>query len=182
MVEGAVREIIQHVHRQNAFNESVRASFTSLAEQVNKHQSNFTEVVQVLKAHEEFIVNTGTAYQQMAQCINSLVQTSENNTVWISSVMRETQEQTQVLRQHELGLRVQAEVIKSVVNQQQQQQQQETATRTVPTVEELDDNNQTGPGFQNGPSPQTGPPDKLAFGVVIQVPQVPMNMEVTPVF
>ena len=111
-IETAIARLMEQLQRQISFNEGVRASFTSLGEEVNKHQNNFREVARIFQAHEEHIIKTGAAYQQMAQCINSLVRESENNTVWISSVMRETQEQTQVLRQHEFGLQVQAEVIK----------------------------------------------------------------------
>ena len=53
-----------------------------------------------------------------------------------------------VLRQHELGLQVQAEVIKSG-------ESTTTTTKnsgTVPTVTELDDNNEAGHDFQNGQS------------------------------
>ena len=158
----------------------MRASFTSLAEEVNRHQSNFGEVVRIFQAHEEYIVKTGTAYQEMAQSINALVQDSENKTVWISSLMRDSQEKTQVLRQHQLGLQVQAEVIKSVVNQQQPPHQ--GVAGTGPTVTDLDDENGPGQNFQGGPSPQTGPPGRLSFGVRFEPPQVPTSMPLTPLF
>ena len=146
---------------RTTFNDSVRASFTSLAEEVNKHQDNFTEVVRIFRIHEQHIVQNGAASQEMARCINTLVQDSEKKTVWISSLMRDSQEQMQVLRRHEVGLHVQAEVLKSAVNQQAQQR--ETATRTVPTVEEFDDNSETVQNFPNGLSPQAGPPGRLSF-------------------
>ena len=179
MIEGAIADIVEHVKRQISFNDGVKASFTSLAEVVNKHQNNFTEVVRIFKIHEQRIAQNGAASQEMARCINTLVQDSEKKTVWISSLMRDSQEQMQVLRRHEVGLHVQAEVLKSAVNQQARQR--ETATRTVPTVEELDDNNETVQNFPNGPSPQTGPPNLFPFGM-IERPEVPTNMEVTPVF
>ena len=76
----------------------------------------------------------GAASQEMAQRINALIQENENETVWISSLM-ESHEQTQVLRKHQLGLQVQAEVIKAVANHHDQQQpQQQGATGTGPTV------------------------------------------------
>ena len=176
-METTIAQIVEHAQYQNAFNEAVRASFTSLAGEVNKHQNNLTEMVQVLKAHEEYMVKTGAASQDMAQCINALVQENANQTVWISSLMRETREQTQVLQRHEVGLHVQAEVLKSAVNQQAQRDT--ASTRTVPTVEEPDDNNETVQNFPNFPSPQTGPPGFFPF-VAIEPPQVPTNMELTP--
>ena len=70
-------------------------------------------------------------------------------------MMRESQEQTQIIRQHHLGLQVQAEVIKTVVNQQQQQQD----TRTGPTVSDADDNqDQDRLDFLSGQNLNTGPP------------------------
>ena len=180
VLEAAIKRIEGNAQHQNAFNEAVRASFTSMAEEVNRHQNNFTEVVQVIKAHEEYMVRTGAATQDMAQCINALVQENANQTVWISSLVRETQEQTQVLQRHEVGLHVQAHMIKTVVNQQQQQRETATA-RTVPTVEELDNDNEPGQNFPNGPSPHAGPPDRLVF-YTIEPPQVPTNMEITPSF
>ena len=75
--------------------------------------------------------------------------------MWISSLMRESQEQTQILRQHHLGLQVQAEVIKTVVNQQQQQKD----TGKGPTVSDADDDQDPDHlGFLGGKNPNTGPP------------------------
>ena len=153
-IEAAVAQIMEQVKRQNAFNEGVRASFTSLAEDVKKHNDNFHEVARIFKAHEEHIVKTGAASQEMAHYINALIKENENKNVWISSLMRESQEQTQVLRQHHLGLQVQAEVIKTVVNQQQQ-----TATRQGPTVSDADDDQDRDRlDFLSGQNPDIGPP------------------------
>ena len=85
----------------NSFNYAVRASFTSLAEQVNKRQDNFREVVRIFQAHEEYIVKTGEASQEMAQNINAFIRESEKKTLWIGNLMRDAQEKTRVLRQHE---------------------------------------------------------------------------------
>ena len=153
-METAIVLIAEQVQRHISFNEGVRASFTSLAEEVGKHQNNFQEVARIFQAHEEHIVKTGAATQEMAQYINALIKENENKTVWISSLMRESQEQTQVLRQHQLGLQVQAEVIKAVVNQEQQQ----TATGTGPTVSEADVQDSDRLDFLGGQNPNTGPP------------------------
>ena len=67
--------------------------------------------------------------------------------------MRESQEQTHVLREHQLGLQVQAEVIKTVVNQQQQ-----TASGKGPIVSEADDQDSDRLDFLGGQNPNTGPP------------------------
>ena len=123
-MEITIAKIAEHVQRQMSFNEGVRAPFTSVAEEVGKHQNNFREVVRILQTHEEHIVMNGAASQEMAQRINALIEENANKTVWISSLMRESQEQTRVLQQHQLGLQVQAEVIKVVANQQQQPPQQ----------------------------------------------------------
>ena len=81
-----------------------RASFTRLSEMVGKHRNNFREVARILQTHEEHMAKTGAASQEMAQYINALIEENANKTVWISSLMRDSQEQTRVLRQHQLGL------------------------------------------------------------------------------
>ena len=80
-LEASFSEVVEQVQRQNLFNEGVRASFTSLAEELKKHQDNFREVVRILQTHEEYIVKTGEASQEMAQNINALIKDSENKTV-----------------------------------------------------------------------------------------------------
>ena len=139
-IETSIAQIVEQVQRQDTFNEGVRASFTSLAEEIGKHQDNFREVARIFQAHEEHMAKTGAASQEMAQYINALIKENENKTVWISSLMRESQEQTQVLRQHHLGLQVHAEVIKAIVagRQQQQPQQCQTIATTGPTVTVID--------------------------------------------
>ena len=158
----------------------MRASFTSVSEEVGRHQNNFREVVRILQTHEEHMVKTGATSQEMAQRINALIQENANKTVWISSLMRDSQEQTRVLRQHQLGLQVQAEVIKAVANQQQNQQQQ-GVTGTGPTVTDVDDHNDDRLDFSNVPSPNSGPPNNGGFGVAMkEVPQVPTSMDMVP--
>ena len=184
-LETSVTQIVEQVQRQNMFNEGVRASFTSLAEDVNKHKDNFREVARIFQAHEEYIVKTGAASQEMAQYINALIKENENKTAWISSLTRENQEQTQVLRQHELGLQVQAESIKIVVNQQQQQkpQPQQAATRQGPTVSELDnDQDSDRLDFLGGLNPNSGPPNSGPFGAANRVVQVPATLEIVQMF
>ena len=135
--------------------------------------------------HEDYIVKTGAASQEMAQYINALIKENENKTVWISSLMRENQEQTNVLRQHQLGLQVQAEVIKTVVNQQQNQQaqQQQSVTRTGLTVSEFDnDQDQDHLDFPGGQNPNSGPPNSGPFGAANRVVQVPANLEIVQMF
>ena len=172
---------MEHVQRQNIFNEGVRASFTSLAEDVKKHHDNFREVARIFQAHEEYIVKTGAASQEMAHYINALIKENENKTVWISSLVRESHEQTNVLRQHELGLQVQAEVIRRVANQQSQQQG--TATGTGPTLSEVD-NEHDGDSldFPGGQNPNQGPPNNGPFGAAKQIVQVHMIMEIEQMF
>ena len=40
-IETAIKRIGEQIERQHTFNEGVRASFTSLSEEVGKHQDNF---------------------------------------------------------------------------------------------------------------------------------------------
>ena len=87
-IEATIAQMVEQVQRQNMFNEGVRASFTSLAEVIGKHQDNFLEVVRIFQAHEEHMAKTGAASQEMAQYINALIKENENKTVWISSLMR----------------------------------------------------------------------------------------------
>ena len=125
------------------------------------------------------MAKTGAASQEIAQYINALIKENENKTAWISSLVREYQEKTHILRQHELGLHVHAEVIKRVTSQQSQQRE---TPGTVPTVTELDEGNETGQDFQNGQSPHTRPPDTSSFGVVNHVPQVPTSIQIVQMF
>ena len=169
-----ILQIMEQIQRQDLFNEGVRASFTSLEEDVKKHNYNFREVARIFQAHEEYIAKTGAASQEMAQCINALTKENENKTAWISSLMRETREQTQVLRQHHLGLQVQAEVIKDIIAGQQQPQPQhcQTITAIGPTVTEIDeDDDEDRRDFLGGPSPYKGPPTSGSWQVTTKPPR-----------
>ena len=116
----------------------------------------------------------------MAQSINALIQDKENKTVWISSLVRDSQEKTQVLRQHQLGLQVQAEVIKVVATQQQQHPPQQGVAGTGPTVSEVDEQDGDRLDFLGGQNPNTGPPNNGPFGAANQIPQVTMDMSIVP--
>ena len=174
-LESALTEIVGHVQQQTAFSESVRASFAGLVEEVQRHQDCFQEVVRVLQNHEQHIATNGVASQEMAQRINALAQESEKNTMWISGVMRETNAQSQVIREQHVKQHVLAEVMRRIVVQAQQQDQQ-SARATQVTVAEVDD--ETGPGFPGFPSPQESPPNHGAFGVVNEIPTIPTSMEI----
>ena len=93
--------------------------------------------------------------------------------------MRESQEQTRVLRQHELGLQVQAEVIKVVANHQQQPPQR-GATGTSPTVTEVNDQDGDHLDFLGGQNPNTGPPNPGQSGAN-QIQQDSTGMAVVPI-
>ena len=112
VIEAATMEIVQHVRQQEIFNGSVRASIDGLESQVNTQQTNFDEVVRVLQAHETHCVKTGSAASDMAQFINALAQENEKKTLWIGSLMKESQAQAGVLRQHQAGQEVLAEAMK----------------------------------------------------------------------
>ena len=132
-------------------------------------------MVRVLQNHEQYIATNGVASHEMAQRINALAQESEKNTMWISGVMRETNAQSQAIREQHVKQQVLAEVMRRIVVQAQQQDQQ-SARATQVTVAEVDD--ETGPGFPGGPSPQESPPNPGAFGVVNEIPQIPTSMEI----
>ena len=176
-METTIAKIAEHVQRQMSFNEGVRASFTSVSEEVKQHQNNFREVVRILQTHEEYMAKTGAASQEMAQRINALIQENENKTVRISSLMRDSQEKTQVLRQHQLGLQVQAEVIKAVANQHQNPPQQQGSTGTSPTVVEVNEQDGDHLDFLGCQNPNTGPPNPGESGSS-QIQQVSTGMAI----
>ena len=93
--------------------------------------------------------------------------------------MNEYQAQTEVLRQHQLGLQVQAEVIKRIINgQHPQQQPQQGVAGTGLTVSEVDDQDRDHRDFQGVQNPNSVPPNNGLFGAVIQFSQVPTNLEI----
>ena len=115
----------------------------------------------------------------MEQYINALVQENEQKNLWIGSLVRESEAQTQVLRQHHLGQQVLAEVIKKMARQQPPQQAtQSPVPSTQPMVTEVDDDRPS-QDFQSGPSPHTRPPDGQLWNLAPEMPQVPMTMEIT---
>ena len=98
VIEAAIMEIMQHARQQEIFKGSVRASIDGLENQVKSHQNNFEEVMRVLQAHETYIVKNASAAREMAQFITALAQENEKKTVWIGSLMKESQTQASVLR------------------------------------------------------------------------------------
>ena len=177
VVEAAITKIAQYTERQDPFNKSANSSISALVEEVKVHQGHFQEVAKILQGHEQHIVNSGAASQEMAQYINALVQENEKKSLWIGTLMKEVQAQAQALQQHEMGQRVLAEMLKFVMNHRPAQHQHKTETGTSPVVTEVDDISCADLGFRSGPNPNEGPPDIGAFGVMTQLPQVPDKME-----
>ena len=173
----AFAQIAQHVEGQATFNESTKKSIACLENQVKIHQDNIHEVVRILQAHEQYIVNTGSITQGIARNVVELSKDNEKNRLWIGELMRETQAQTQVLRQHEMGQQALAGVIKVMMTQQPQQQPQQTVTGSGPTVTEVDDDNGDVLNFTGGQSPQTGPPDIGSLTMSIKPPRPPRSKE-----
>ena len=103
-----------------------------------------------------------------------------SKTVWISSSMRDSQEKTQVIRQHQLGLQVQAEVIKKVANHQHHPLQQQGAMGNGPTMTEADDQDGDHLDFMGGQNPNTGPPNPGPFGAN-QIQQVSTGTAIVPI-
>ena len=118
VLDSAVTHVCESVQRLNAFTESASAAITGLVQEVQKHQDNFREVGRILLNHEEHIHQTGVASQEMAQYINALIEESQKKTLLVGSLMRENQEQNQVLQRHEIGQHVLAEFLKDVANRQ----------------------------------------------------------------
>ena len=90
--------------------------------------------------------------------------------------MRESQAQEDVLRQHEMGQKVLAEVIRRIAVQQEQQksqpQQGQAITGTVSTVTEFDDDQDNHRlDFLTGPNPHDGPPNGGTGQVTAKLPE-----------
>ena len=155
IMENANTQIAERIWQQNAFNESARTSVAGGVEEIKKHKERFQELVRVLQNHEQHIAANGVASHEMAQYINALAHDNENKNLWITSLMKESQAQAEVLRQHHLGQQVLAEVIKMMASHQQQQQpqqpQQQNAAENGPTVTVVDDNGVDRLDFQGGP-------------------------------
>ena len=133
--------------------------------------------MRIFKNHEERIAQTGVVSGGMAQYINALVEETEKTKAWVGSLMRESQEQEKVLRQHEMGQRVLAEVIRRITVQQEQQQaqppQEKTITGPGPTVTEIDDDgDQDRLDFLGGPNPHEGPPNSGTGHVTSKGPRI----------
>ena len=163
-IETGMMEIVQHIRQHEAFNRSVKTSIDGLEKQVQIHWDNFGHVVRIFRNHEEHIAKNGLVSEGMAQYINALVEESEKTKLWVGSLMRESQAQEDVLRQHEIGQQVLAEVIRRIAVQQTQQQSQppeaQAITGTGPTVTEVDDNEDPDRlDFLGGPNPHEGPPN-----------------------
>ena len=132
-----------------------------------------------MQVHEQHIVHSGAVTQEMAQYINALIQENQQKSASIASLVNEYQAQTEVLRQHQLGLQIQAEVIKRIMTgEHPQQQPRQGVTRTGPTVSDADDHDQDHLDFRGVQNPNSGPPNNGPVGVAIQIPQVPVNMEI----
>ena len=165
-----------------AFNESTRTSVVGVVEETKKHQEHFQEVVRVLQNHEQHILTNGVASQEMAQYVNALALDNENKKQWITSLMKESQAQAEVLRQHHLGQQVLAEVIKEMADPwqqpQPQQQRQQITAENGPTLTIVDDEDGTRLDFTGGPSPHPTPPDIGSMRMEIEPQQAPYQTQV----
>ena len=181
IVENAITQIAEHIQQQTAFNESTRTSVAEVVEETKKHQEHFQEVVRVLQNHEQHILTNGVASQEMAQYVNALALDNENKKQWFTSLMKESQAQAEVLRQHHLGQQVLAEVIKRMADPwqqpQPQQQCQQITAENGPTVTVVDDDDGTRLDFMGGPSPHPTPPDIGSMRMVIEPKQTPYQTQ-----
>ena len=115
VLETAITRIVEHAEQQNVFNESSRSSFEGLVNQVKTHQGYFQEVARILQNHEQNNIKNGSVSEGLAQYVNALFQENEKAKMWVGSLMRDSQAQSEVLRQHHLGQQVLAEVIKEII-------------------------------------------------------------------
>ena len=178
MLEKGVLEIAQHVRQHEAFDRSVRTSIDGLEKQVQIHQDNFQHVVRIFQNHEQHIEKHGVVSEGIAQYVNALVEESEKTRAWVGSLIRESQAQEEVLRQHEIGQQVLAEVIRRIAVQQTQQQSQPSQGQAIagggPTVTELDDDDDPDRlNFMTGPNPHKGPPNGGTRQVTSKAPRAP---------
>ena len=175
VLDSAVTRICESIQRLNAFTENASAAINGLAGEAQKHQDTFREVGRILLNHEEHIHQTGVASQEMAQCINALIEESQKKTLLVGTLIRENQEQNQVLQRHEIGQHVLAEVLKEMANQQPQQQQKpQTVMNTGPTVTEVDEDRLD---FLSGKNPNTGPPIGGIGQMTTKGPRAPRRKE-----
>ena len=175
-LEEAIKSIAEHVQRLCVFNKCVKTTLGGLVEEVKTHQGHFQEVVRVLRNHEQHIANSGAASQNMVQYINALVEENEKKRAWIGTLISEFQAQSQILRRHEMGQQVMAEVIKDMMRQQQQPQQSQgqTVTGSGPTVTDVeDDEDPDHLVFLGGPNPHKGPPNGGTGQLVTKPPRFP---------
>ena len=181
LIEAALMGIVQHARQQEVFNGSVRTSIDGLETQVKIHQNNIEEVVRVLQAHEIHTVKNGSAASEMAQFINALALDNEKKTRWIGSLMKEAQAQAGVLREHQAGQQVLAEMMKRMMAWQhrgQQPPQQQGVPGTHVVVTDVDEDDGTRLDCLGGTNPRGGPPDIGPMQTAIQPPQPPNHTEV----
>ena len=178
IVENAITQNAERIQQQTAFNESAKTSVAGVVDEIKKHQEHFQEVVRGLQNHEQRILTNGVASQEMAQYINALALDNEKNRQWITTLMRETNAQSQVLQQHHLGQHVLAEVIKRSANQPSQPPQQPMTTGSGPTVTVVDDEDGTRLDFTGGPSPHPTPPDIGSIQMEIEPQQTSVQTQV----
>ena len=169
-IEATLARVCESVQRLNAFTEEATPVINGMVQEVQKHQANFREVGRILLNHEEHIAKTRTASEQMAQYINALIQESEKNHLWIGNLIKENQQQNQVLQRHEMGQYAIAEVVKNVASQQQQRPP--TANGTGPTITEPGEDGAV-LDFLGGQNPNTGPPIGGIGPMTIKPPRAP---------
>ena len=175
--EATNAQIAEHVQRQDTFDEGVRASFISLAEEVGKHQNNFREVVRILQTHEEYMAKTGAVSKEIAQRINELIEENANKTVdqlvderlsgkdagpsaappWTSSPGRSDQESCEPTTTPS--------------------KQQQGSIGTSPTVTEVNEHDGDHLDFLGGQNHNTGPPTTGPVSAN-QIQQGPTGMSV----
>ena len=181
MVETAIGKIAEHIQRQDVFNESARTSINGLTEEVKVHQENFRQMATILQVHEQHIAQNGAMSQDMAQFVSALIQEDAKKRMWIESLVRANQDQSEVLREHQIGQQVLAEMIKRIMTGQQQQQTpppQQAAIGSGPVVTVVDDDRDGDRlDFQGGPSPNPTPPDIGSMQMEIQPIQLQTQME-----
>ena len=98
-----------------SYSTSVKTTINGLVEEVKMHQDNYQEVMRIFQNHEQYLVRNGAASEEMAQFINALIEDNQKERLWIENLVKESQAHTEVLRQHQMGQQVIAEVIKMMM-------------------------------------------------------------------
>ena len=117
----------------------------------------------------------------MEQYINALIRDNQSKNMRNENLVMELLVQAEILRQHQMGQEVIAEVMKCMMTghyRGQQQPQPQGVAGTSPIVTDVDENSGSDPNFSSAPSPNSGPPSGGTWGMGMELIQAPESMEI----